>query len=365
MTNEDENTTLREDLESSLNSLPTDEADSDEINNDDNTEEDSVVEENADETESPDEDSGIDQEGKEDDSDKSGTEEEVKNLDAPSHWSAEDRETFAAQNEDVKTYLLRRHNEMESGFTKKSQELAEQRKSVDALSEFMSKWEPHTSALGVPLVNGLDALLNNDRQLRNGTPEQKRQLVLQLAQQYGINLDTTPQIEDEYIDPQLQQMQDQINMLNGNELARKQADEQVVVSRQQSIQQEVQAASNAFKDEKDDTGDLKFPHFDTLKTDMGKLVGSGQAGTGSLGDQLETAYNKALWMNTDTREQLLANKQSSLKEESIKKQGKAAAQAKKSAKANKKGMNAKAEKPKALPSLRDDLAEQLKQAEAV
>jgi len=306
--------------------------------------------------------------------DEGGSEEEVKEeggdeepaedvaLEAPEHWAADDKETFGKQSEEVKSYLLKRHNEMESGFTQKTQDLAEQRKSVDALNQFMNKWEPHTSAMGIPLVTGLEALLNHDRQLRSGTAEQKTQLLLQLAQQYGININATPPTEDEYTDPQLTQLQDQVNTLSGNLQARDQLDQKNAADRQQTAVNEAQSAVDTFKEVKDEKGNLKYPHFEALKTEILGLVQSGQTGTGDFNAQLETAYDKALWMNSDTREQLLASKQSSLKEEDLKKQSKAAAQAKKSAKANKKGTNAKAEKPKALVSLRDDIAEQVQQA---
>ena len=67
-------------------------------------------------------------------------------------------------------------------------------------------------------------------------------------------------------------------------------------------------------------------------------------------------------MNPETREQLLVDKQASSKAEDLKKQSKAAAQAKKSAKVNKKGSNVKAGKPKAMPSLREDLEQQINEA---
>ncbi len=349
----EEKLSLREELEQSLKGEEVEEeedTDGEDAEGDEDTGEDTGTEPVEDETDA------VEEEEQE--------EVEVKELDAPEHWAVEDRELFSTQTDEVKGYLLKRHNEMESGFTQKTQDLAEQRKSIEGLTQFVDKWTPHTSNMGIPLLHGLEKLLEHDQQLRNGTPEQKQQVALQLLSQYGINMNTTSE-EDEYADPQLKAMQDQINMLKGNETTRQQQTEQAVTQRQQSIQQEVQTASDTFKAETDDKGVLKFPHFDTLKTDMGVLVQSGQAGTGNVRDQLEAAYNKALWMNTETREQLLASKQSSLKDEEIKKQGKAAAQAKKSAKANKKGTNAKAEKPQASVSLRDDLAEQIKEAQAM
>lgn len=363
MTEENEELTLREELEQQLNAPEEEKEEEVTEKATDEKEEESNAEEETEEEpgEEESEDDGKEKESEE--TEEGDSEEEEKSLEAPEHWSSEDRETFSTQSEEVKTYLLKRHNEMESGFTKKSQELAEQRKSVDSLTQFMDKWEPHTSSLGVPLVNGLEALLNHDRQLRTGTPEQKTQLLLQLAQQYGISMNT-PQVEDEYTDPQLKTMQDQINMLNGNLTARDQQAQQVVEQQRLSAVNEAQAAVTTFKEVKDDSGNLKFPHFGTLEKDITALVQAGQAGTGDFNSQLEAAYDKALWMNPETREQLQQKQQSSQKAEDIKKQKEAAAQAKKSAKANKKGTSTKAEKPKELPSLRDDLAEQIRQAEA-
>ena len=141
---EETDPTLRQTLEQEMNTL---------IEGNDETEEEEVedavppIEDEEAQSESEEdsnESEGVEQSSEEKDVE---TETEEVTLEAPEHWAADDRELFGGQSEEVKGYLLKRHNEMESGFTKKSQELAEQRKTVDNLSQFMSKWEPHTSSL--------------------------------------------------------------------------------------------------------------------------------------------------------------------------------------------------------------------------
>jgi len=351
-TQEDKDETLREALEREMNSFTEEPEDVEEETAEESEEESTEeAEEEPEEVENTEETAEDEEEANE----------EV--LAAPEHWAEEDRETFSAQNEETKTYLLKRHNEMEAGFTKKSQELAEQRKQVESHMAFVEKWEPHTKAMGIPLEHGLEKLLEADRTLRSGTPEQKKFVLDQIALDYGISVSET--VADEYADPQLKAIQDQINTLNGNIQTQKQQEQQRTAQVQQQSEVDAQTAIDAFKTETDEKGSLKYPHFGTLEGDILSLCKSGQAGTGDFKSMLESSYDKALWMNPTTREQLLVQKQSSSKKEAIDKQSKAAAQAKKSAKSNKKGTSAKAEKPKKPPNLRDDIAEQLKAARAM
>lgn len=353
---EDKVETLRETLERKMNSFKEEEKseDAEEATEEEETE--AVVEEAEEEIEEV-------ENAEEVAEDEEETEVVEEALAAPEHWAEEDRETFSSQNEEVKTYLLKRHNEMEAGFTKKSQELAEQRKQVESHMAFVNKWEPHTQAMGIPLEHGLEKLLEADRTLRSGTPEQKKFILDQIALDYGISVSET--VADEYADPQLKAMQDQINTLNGSIQTREQQEQQRADGLKQQSVVDAQTAIDAFKTETDDKGALVRPHFGTLEADILAIVQSGQAGAGDLKSQLESSYDKALWMNPTTREQLMAQQQSSSKKETIDKQSKAAAQAKKSAKSNKKGTSAKAEKPKTPPNLRDDIAEQLKQARSM
>jgi len=166
MPEEEKELTLREELELQLNNQDEEEgeeeddeqeaddkdaeeaSDEDDSSTDEDEDVDNTEEQTADEDTS--EDSEDDAEGDE--------EEEVDNLEAPEHWSSDDRETFNAQPQDAKAFMMKPHNEMESGFTKKSQELAAQRKGVEGLTQFQEKWSPHTDALGIPLMHGVDKL---------------------------------------------------------------------------------------------------------------------------------------------------------------------------------------------------------------
>ena len=82
------------------------------------------------------------------------------------------------------------------------------------------------------------ALLNTAYQLRTATPEQKTQLILNLARQYGANLSqTSPNAdEDEYVDPDIKSIRDELTSLKQSNQAQIQATQnQQVQVHQQSI----------------------------------------------------------------------------------------------------------------------------------
>lgn len=55
-------------------------------------------------------------------------------LEAPAHWSEADKAAFKAQPREAQEFLINRHREMESGFNKKFQALAEERKRIEPLA---------------------------------------------------------------------------------------------------------------------------------------------------------------------------------------------------------------------------------------
>jgi hypothetical protein len=125
--------------------------------------------------------------------------------------------------------------------------------------------------------------------------EDPQQALRWLAKSYGVDLtavndDTAT--EDEYADPQMKAMQQQIAQLQGT-----------ITNQQQQAQnmqkQEVQAMIDNFQTAKDADGNLKHPHFDVVQNQMSGLISSGVA------KDIASAYDMAVYANPETRAKVL------------------------------------------------------------
>jgi hypothetical protein len=153
--------------------------------------------------------------------------------------------------------------------------------------------------------------------LVNGSPDQKRQALLQVAANYGIELAAgaapSPQ--------------------NGAHPPANGIDFSPVLQRVASLEQTLQAQraeTERFEQERVDAeiaafgNDPKHEHFASVKAEMGRLIQSGSAQT------LQDAYDKAIWALPETRSKLLEKEAQALS----KRQADEAAAARKAAAAN-------------------------------
>jgi hypothetical protein len=129
--------------------------------------------------------------------------------------------------------------------------------------------------------------------LRTGTPAQKQNTVLQIIQEYGIQMNG---LEPAYEDPYLAK----INQL-----------EQQLASQQQArIQQEesqVLTTVDSFLNEADERGNPKFPLDEGLEAEFVDEIAAVRRRSPSLSDRqvLETAYERMSWKVPEIRQTLL------------------------------------------------------------
>ncbi len=127
-----------------------------------------------------------------------------------------------------------------------------------------------------------------------------------MAQEYGVNLNAPANANQEYqqpqqqYDPATQAIFDQLNRHN-------QYLTQLEQQRQNQEKYTIEKTISDFANAKDDKGELKFPHFDTIKAEMGHLISTG------LADSLEKAYDKAIRLNEDLQEEYLNRHYNSMK----------------------------------------------------
>ena len=211
------------------------------------------------------------------DSEEESEEETEEALEAPIHWSAQDREVFAKIPKDGQEFLLRRHKEMEADYTRKTQEIAPVRRRQEALEEVLTPYRTEYQAQGMDDVAAIRRLFA----IHDSLKQNPTQTVLWLAQNYGADLTQT----EEELDPNVAALKQQIQQLQQEQhLSKTQAQQ----SQQQALVRQIQE----FEQEKDENG-LKHPRFQEVYQDMVKLFESGMSST------LEDAYTKALRLRPD------------------------------------------------------------------
>ena len=109
----------------------------------------------------------------------------------------------------------------------------------------------------------------------------------------------------QYEDPTIVELNNKIDQLTGKVTNFQTAQEQ-------SRQQQITSAIEAFKTEADDQGNLTHPHFDKVKPIMGGLINANPQLT------LSEAYDQAVFADPTIRTDLLAQREQAAKEEAEK-----------------------------------------------
>ena len=246
---------------------------------------------------------------------------ELEAISAPKHWPKEEQEIFNAWDANVQHQVMDRYKAMEGDYTKKTQALAKYKKRNESLDEIYGPFRDDFQRAGMDEVAATRQLLAAHKYLR----EDPQQALKWLAQSYGVDLkavnDDTA-IEDEYADPQMKAMQQQIAQLQGT-----------ITNQQQQAQnmqkQEVQAMIDNFQTAKDADGNLKHPHFDVVQNQMSGLISSGVA------KDIASAYEMAVYANPETRAKVLDEKVKNETKQEVK--AEAVQKAKKQQRVNVKG----------------------------
>ena len=220
-------------------------------------------------------------------------------LEAPKNWSEDVRSKFKDLPRDAQEYMLKRDKEMTADYTRKTQEVAQQRKSFESLDKVIAPMRQQIAASGIGEAEYISRLLNADMALRNNP----KMALKQLAQGYGIDLSSIEENVDwNDSDPQITQLQQQ-NQAILAEL------NQFKKQNLQSARQQTENQISAFAESKDEKGNLKYPHFEQVRVKMGNLIDAGEA------KGLEDAYAKSIRLDDDLYKQSLDSQRKSAKAE--------------------------------------------------
>lgn len=206
---------------------------------------------------------------------------ETQPLEPHARWSADLKTQFASWPRNVQETFLARHNEVEANLTRKTQEIADFRKSAEPLVQAVQPFGEYLNGVAQSLGTSPPALvhelLKTEYALRTGTQEQKASALASIAREYGINLASLagPSADGSQSyqpDPFVSQLYQTMPAVQREIAELRQFKSQLETDR---IVQEVEAFSTA----RDEHGNAKHPYYEDVKPQLAALLQSGQAST--------------------------------------------------------------------------------------
>ena len=262
------------------------------------------------------------------------TPQEPEKVERPSTWKKEHWERFDKLEPDLKKYILQRENEYKAGLSTYNGEVKAAQSLKQAIEPFMPELQRHNIDPG----QWIKSLGTAHHTLALGNPQQKLQMFAKLATDYGVDLrqlgagQSAPEFQA--IAQNLQGLQQEWNQFRTQQQMAEQA----------AIQQTIQAFGA-------DTE--KHPHFEAVR---GKMAGLLQSG---LAQDLEDAYEQAVYSSRDIREQLLTAQQQSAKAANLEAQAAIARKARANAVSPRSAAPGAQVSAKPTKGLRETLSEQL------
>ena len=232
------------------------------------------------------------------DTDESAQEHTTPKRDVPIGWDKDKSAEWESMNESQQDQFIKRNNQ----FSAKIQQSVEGKKFADQIRQVEAPYQAMIQSEGADTISAYRDYLKTAYQLRNGSPEQKSQIVADLARTFNVPMQGAQnqgQQEDIYVDPEIQALQATITAQN-NRLAQieqraTQQDQLSQMSEDHSIDNEITTFSKAEGHE----------HFDSVRTTMGALMSNG------IAENLEDAYQQAIYANPSTREKVMSAQKSS------------------------------------------------------
>ena len=275
----------------------------------------------------------------------------------PATWSAAAKSIYATLPETARKEIAKREQDYARGI----QQHAEAAKGYQNM---MREFQPYEAMIrsenGTP-EGAIRDLLKTSYMLRTGTPQERGQLVMQIAQRFGADLtqftgqQAKPEGQQEFM-PQIEQY---VQQLVSPHLQRIQSWEQSQQTAQQAQQQQLQTETmsqiEAFQNATAEDGSPKHVYFENVRPLMSSYFASGQAQT------LEQAYEMACWANPEVRAALQADMQRSAESQRLEEAKRKSVEAKKAG-FNVSGQGGVGISGSTQTSLRDELSSQLDSA---
>lgn len=223
----------------------------------------------------------------------------------PKSWAKEQHELFKKLPPEAQQQIIKRENDVIQGIQKIYEKINPQIDFAENVQNILKPYEQAIKQMGDETggINTLASFLEPARILNFGSPEQKASMLLNVAQQYGIDLIGFLQgIPPEHLqaqrqvnNPEVQALREQINQLTNLEKNRQlEADKQ--------LENEIVNEITEIQNDKEN-----YPYFNDVIKEMHNLVTSG------LAENLKEAYQKAVLLNPATQEKIIAQQAQKLK----------------------------------------------------
>ena len=188
-----------------------------------------------------------------------------------SSWKKEAQTVLAGLPPEVQSMI----EEREGQFHKGLEQYKEGAKAWNSFSQSVRPYQEYLDSLGVSLEQAVPRLIEAERVLRTASPQEKHNLFLQLANDYGIDINYLTQVP---FDPYKYKLEQQ--------LAQQQAAlMQLSQSRQMAEEAQISQSIEQFGAEHE--------YFEDVRETMADLLDRG------LAQNLEEAYSKAVRLNDD------------------------------------------------------------------
>lgn len=220
----------------------------------------------------------------------------VQPLEPHPRWAEADKARFATLPREAQEFLLNREKATEADYTRKTQEIAEQRKSIEPLVNETLKHDQLFRHIGTTPDRFMSESAAVATNLLTGSANERGQAIAYLVNRYSIPPEAVVHAlgiplhggenGQPTADPHVATLVQQISQLK-HELGS--IREQSTISERQRAEAEFNALALA----KDEAGQPKFPHFERVRQSMIQLASTGAA------DTWDAAYSKAVRLDDD------------------------------------------------------------------
>jgi hypothetical protein len=191
----------------------------------------------------------------------------------PKSWAKETHEIWKTLSPEARKQVELREKQVLDGLS----QYKEHNDFGKSMRDAFAPYKAMIQAQGVDEVKATQFLLNAHYKLSSGSPQERAAHFAQLAKSYNIDL-PQGQTEQQQIDPAVKSLQDELGQIRSALTQREQADLSAARNR-------VSSEVNAFAE--------TAPYFDEVADDTAAFI--------QAGNDLKTAYDKAVWANPVTR----------------------------------------------------------------
>lgn len=215
---------------------------------------------------------------------------EAKPLEAPNTWKPEAKALFASLPPLAQAEVLRREKEVSQGFEAKANELKQARAAVEALEPVIGPHRQYLAQVAGSVEQGVKNLLDTAIEAERNPMG----FIQWFAQQKGIDLGTMQQQPAGDQNPEVAQLKQMVNGLQGQL-------RQIVGDSQQQQTRSIASEIQAFADEKDTSGQTLRPHFESVRGEIFDLIPiiKGKNPDWSPRQIMQAAYERAVRINDE------------------------------------------------------------------